>query len=81
MKLWNYKELLGIIVMVWTFILITLKALDIIIDITQNLIPNPLLTNIINLTLAGLVGLGLLKIWFSVILRYFYKNLKTEATN
>ena len=76
MKISNYKELFGIIVMVWAFILITLGALDIIIDLTQNLIPNPVVTNIINLALAGVVGLILLKIWFSVILKYFYSNLE-----
>ena len=76
MKISNYKELFGIIVMVWVFILITLGVLKIIIDLTQNLIPNPVVTNIINLALAGGVGLVLLKIWFSVILRYFYSNLK-----
>ena len=76
MKISNYKELFGIIVMVWAFILITLKALDAIIDLTLNLIPNPVVTNIINLALAGVVGLILLKIWFSVILKYFYSNLE-----
>lgn len=76
MKISNYKELFGIIVMVWAFILITLKALDIIIDLTLNTIPNSIVTNIINLSLAGIVGVILLKIWFSVILKYFYKNLK-----
>ncbi len=76
MKISNYKELFGIIVMVWVFILTTLMALDVIIDFTMNLIPNPVVTNIINLALAGVVGIVLLKIWFSVILKYFYSNLK-----
>lgn len=76
MKISNYKELFGIIVMVWVFILTTLMALDVTIDFTMNLIPDPVVANIINLALAGVVGIVLLKIWFSVILKYFYSNLK-----
>jgi len=78
MKISNYKELFGIIVMVWVFILTTLMALDVTIDFTMNLIPDPVVANIINLALAGVVGIVLLKIWFSVILKYFYSNLKRK---
>ncbi|MEQ9714368.1 MAG: hypothetical protein ACTSSP_01010 [Candidatus Asgardarchaeia archaeon] len=69
-------ELSGIITLTWIFMLLTLFLIDKIIDFTIMIINNRVLANVVNLLLAGVIGVILLKIIFKMIENYLYAQLK-----
>ena len=56
--------------------LLTLFLIDKIIDFTIMIINNRVLANVVNLLLAGVIGVILLKIIFKIIENYLYAQLK-----